>query len=232
MDPVVAGVVWYVAFVFSVTVHEAGHALVAKLGGDLTAYEGGQVSLDPMPHMRREPFGMLILPIISLVAVGWPLGFASTPFDPTWAVRHPKRAAWMSLAGPGANLLVLLACVAIVWGGVGLGTFTHPAHVFYTHIVEARSEGVWQSVAFVLSIFFSMNLILLAFNLIPFPPLDGAGALGLVLPQAVLPLVRRLQSNPMFSLVGLLAAWYGFPYVFRPLFSLALALLYPGAHYR
>lgn len=231
MNEIVSGAVWYVAFVFSATVHEAGHAFVAKLGGDLTAYEGGQVSLDPMPHIRRELFGMVIMPLISLVAIGWPLGFASTPFDPAWAVRHPKRAAWMSLAGPGANLAVLLACVGLVWGGVALGAFAAPARVTFTHIVEARSAGVWASGAFVLSVFFSMNLILLAFNLIPLPPLDGAGALGLLLPETGLRVVRRLQSHPMFGFLGLLAAWYGFPIVFGPLFSLALSLLYPGAHY-
>ena len=64
-DPIEA-IAFYVVFVFSVTVHEASHALAAKLGGDLTAYHGGQVSIDPVPHMRREPFGMVILPILSV----------------------------------------------------------------------------------------------------------------------------------------------------------------------
>ena len=111
-DPVDA-IVYYVVFVFSVTVHEAAHAAAALLGGDATAYEGGQVSLDPIPHMRREPFGMVLLPLASVFMSGWPWGYASAPFDPAWAERHPRRAAWMALAGPGANLAIVLAITAL-----------------------------------------------------------------------------------------------------------------------
>ena len=54
MDPEIAtGVIWFVAFLFSTTVHEAMHALVAWKGGDPTAYHGGQVSLSPIPHIKR-----------------------------------------------------------------------------------------------------------------------------------------------------------------------------------
>src|SRR5580704_4114037 len=97
------GLVWYVAFLFSTVCHEAAHALAAKLGGDLTAAEGGQVSLDPIPHIRREPFGMVVFPILSYAVGGWMMGWASAPFNPQWALQHPRRSAWMSLAGPGAN---------------------------------------------------------------------------------------------------------------------------------
>jgi hypothetical protein len=55
----IQGFAWYVVLLFSTTCHEAAHALAAKLGGDLTAFHGGQVSLDPVPHVRREPFGMV-----------------------------------------------------------------------------------------------------------------------------------------------------------------------------
>jgi hypothetical protein len=63
-ERLVTGLIYYVVFLFSTTVHEAAHAWAAKLGGDLTAYHGGQVSLDPRPHIQREPFGMVILPLI------------------------------------------------------------------------------------------------------------------------------------------------------------------------
>src|SRR5437762_123307 len=58
------GVMWYVVFLFSLTCHEASHALAAKLGGDLTAFHGGQVTLNPIPHMRREPFGTIVFPLL------------------------------------------------------------------------------------------------------------------------------------------------------------------------
>src|SRR5215210_2042258 len=108
------GFLFYVVFLFSTTLHEAAHAWAALRGGDRTAYEGGQVTLDPLPHIRREPIGMVVLPLISVLVSGWPLGFASAPYDPEWAEKHPRRAAWMALAGPGANFaLVLIAGLSL-----------------------------------------------------------------------------------------------------------------------
>src|ERR1700722_7560645 len=63
-DQMVFGFIQYVVFLLSTTCHEAAHSLVAKLGGDLTAFAGGQVSLNPIPHIRREPFGMVIMPLL------------------------------------------------------------------------------------------------------------------------------------------------------------------------
>src|SRR6266403_1728986 len=71
------GFVWYVAFLFSTTCHEAAHALVAKLGGDETAASGGQVSLNPVPHIQREPWGMVVIPILSFIFTRGMIGRAS-----------------------------------------------------------------------------------------------------------------------------------------------------------
>src|SRR5258708_16427141 len=59
------GFIWYIAFLFSTTCHEAAHALVAKIGGDTTAALGGPVTLNPIPHIQREPWGMVVIPLIS-----------------------------------------------------------------------------------------------------------------------------------------------------------------------
>ena len=67
LDTITNGLVYYVVFLFSTTLHEAAHAWTAMRGGDLTAYHGGQVSLDPRPHIRREPFGMVGLPLLSVI---------------------------------------------------------------------------------------------------------------------------------------------------------------------
>src|SRR5512145_2951555 len=108
MDPQVFALLplWYAAFLLSLTFHEAAHAWAARRGGDDTAYLGGQVTLDPRPHVRREPFGMVIFPILSYAMSHSMLGWASTPFDPAWAQAHPRRAAAMSAAGPAANALL------------------------------------------------------------------------------------------------------------------------------
>ena len=107
---------WYVAFLFCTVLHEAAHAWAAKLGGDLTAYDGGQVSIDPVPHIRREPVGMVVLPLLSLIMShgSWPFGYASAPYDPYWAMRYPKRAALMALAGPAANLLTAIGAGLLI----------------------------------------------------------------------------------------------------------------------
>src|SRR5436305_998787 len=138
----IAGVVWYVVFLLSTTCHEAAHAFVGKLGGDLTAFHGGQVTLDPLPHIRREPFGMVIFPILSYAVGGWMMGWASAPYDPLWSLRYPRRAGWMSLAGPGANYsLAILAAIAI-HVGMWTGQFVPPESASFMHVVEAASPGL------------------------------------------------------------------------------------------
>src|ERR1041384_8448087 len=112
------GFVWFLVFPFSTTVHEAMHALVAWKGGDPTAYHGGQVSLSPIPHIRREPIGMLVVPLLTSLTQGWAMGWASAPYDPYWAARHPRRAALMAAAGPAGNFLLALLAFAILKAGL------------------------------------------------------------------------------------------------------------------
>lgn len=229
-DPAAAAA-FYVVFLFSTVLHEAAHAWAALLGGDPTAYQGGQVTLDPRPHIRREPFGMVVMPLISVVISGWPFGFASAPYDPRWAMRYPRRAAWMALAGPGANLvLALLAALAIRAGHLA-GVFAAPASVRFAH-VTAGVGGPWEAVAFVLSILFSMNLVLLALNILPLPPLDGSAAVPLLLSdRATARYQDFLWRQPGLRILGILVAWQVFAFVYRPIFLFAVNLLYPGLRY-
>lgn len=231
-DPIQA-LAFYAVFVFAVTIHEAAHAWAAMKGGDLTAYNGGQVSLDPLPHMRREPFGMVVLPILSVLLSGFPIGYASAPFDPDWAALHPRRAAWMALAGPGANLaMTVLAALAIHLGAAG-GAFEAPTQVGFTQVTTSlgAQNGLAAGVAMLLSLLFSMNLLLFVLNLMPLPPLDGSGALPLLMPESWVPRYRELASQPMVALVGLIAIWKLIPTIFYPIFFFAIGLVYPGISY-
>lgn len=230
LDQALDGLVWYVVFLFSVSLHEAGHAWAAKRGGDLTAYLAGQVTLDPRPHIRREPFGMVVLPLLTALTSGWPIGYASAPYDPIWAMNHPRRAAWMSLAGPGANLLLVFVASAVIWGGIGAGVFAIPDSIGANSVVAATSEGFAASGAFLVSALFTLNLILFLFNLMPLPPLDGAGALPLVLPERAALRYQELLRNPMLAIAGILIAWNVFGPIFRGAFGIALGLLYPGSY--
>src|SRR5690349_7979633 len=221
-DTLALGALWYVVFLLSTTCHEAAHALAAKLGGDLTAFHGGQVTLDPIPHIRREPFGMVLFPILSFISGGWMMGWASAPYDPYWAQRHPRRAAWMSLAGPAANFTLVLLAALLIHAGIGAGFFEHPESANFSHIVQGAAPGAATGAAMVLSVMFSLNLLLAAFNLLPIPPLDGFGALGLVLSENSSNRLQHFEQQiRSFSMIGILIAWRVFDPLFDPVFSLS-----------
>lgn len=226
IDPVSA-ICWYVTFLFCTTLHEAAHAWVAKLGGDMTAYYGGQVSIDPVPHIRREPIGMVVLPVISLLISGWPFGYASAPYDPYWAERYPKRAAWMALAGPTANLLTAVVAGVLIRIGYSSGVFEVPDSISITIVAIGAREGIWSVLALFLSMLFSLGLILTVFNLLPIPPLDGSGALPLFLSNENTLKYRQMMNQPGFVWIGLIIAWNIFGPIFRPVFHVAIGLLYP-----
>ena len=225
----IAGVVWYVVFLLSTTCHEAAHAWAAKLGGDLTAFHGGQVSLDPIPHIRREPFGMVIFPLLTYATSHWMMGWASAPYDPSWSLRYPRRAAWMSLAGPGANFTLAILAGILVHIGIWTGNFRYPESASLMHVVEPAAAGLAAGAAMFVSLLFSLNLLLGTLNLMPVPPLDGFGALGVLVSED---LARRIQnfgrSLGVLSMIGLLLVWQVFGPLFQPVFSFAMRALYPG----
>ncbi len=216
---------WLIIFLFSTTCHEAAHALVAKLGGDNTAYATGQLSLDPLPHIRRSPLGMLVIPIASFILNRgtWMIGWASAPYDPVWAGRYPRRAAWMAAAGPAANLgLALLAGVALK---VGLALNLFIAGSGGAEELVTLADTSSNPVTLGLSVLFTLNMLLFTFNLLPVPPLDGSSVIGLVLPLDWVRKWHELFDEPMFSLVGLVVAWQIFPHVWAPVYTSALRLL-------
>ena len=154
MSGVADGLLWYAVFLFSLAFHEAAHAFVALRMGDRTAYEGGQVTLNPVPHIRREPFGTVIVPILSYALGGWMIGWASTPYDPRWANQYPRRSALMALAGPVANGVLVLAAAALIRGGVLAGLFVRPDMVGFSSVVAPATGGFFAPLASLVSILF------------------------------------------------------------------------------
>jgi len=233
MPNILDGLVYYVVFLFSTTLHEAAHAWAAKRGGDLTAYHGGQVSLDPTPHIRREPFGMVVLPIITVLISGWPFGFASAPYDTRWAMQYPRRAAWMALAGPGSNLVLIVIAGILINLGVMANLFHSPDSVSFGHVTAANASGIMDTIAFVLGVIFSLNLVLFILNMLPIPPLDGSGALPLLLSDELIPRYQHfIWTQPYLGWIGIFIAWQVFDRIFQPVFLVAVNLLYPGVSYQ
>lgn len=212
-ETIVLAFIWYVVFLFSTTFHEAAHALAAKLQGDETAAEGGQVTLNPIPHIRREPFGMVLVPIASALLSGgsYLFGWASAPFNPEWERRYPRRSALMALAGPATNFtLMFLGAIGIQVGR-------------YFHIFDQESWGPF--LGQVLLITFALNLLLGIFNLVPAPPLDGSSVVMLFMSDTAARRYLDWLRGGNFGMIGLLIAIFVFPKVYPPIQSFVATLL-------
>jgi Zn-dependent protease len=225
------GAIWYLVFLFSTTCHEAAHALVAKLGGDTTAAEGGQVTLNPIPHIRRSPYGMVLVPILSYLLGGWMIGWASAPFNPAWQRQYPRRSAWMALAGPAANFTLMLLAGMAIRIGLAAGYFRAPEILKYSSLVSPANASDPTFLTSALSILFVLNLLLGTFNLLPVPPLDGNSGIMVLMPEGVAQsYLDWMQRSRNFALLGLIVAWTLFDRIFQPVFSFALQTLYSGVH--
>lgn len=227
--------IWYVVFLFSLTLHEAGHALVAWLGGDDTAYRGGQVSLNPLPHMKREPFGTIIFPLLTYFGSGWMMGWASSPYDPRWGQQHPRRMAAMSAAGPAGNFLIALAAFLTLKLLLAMEIFVAPERIDFGQVVQPPAGTPAGSLAYPAALFLSvalnLNLLLGLFNLLPLPPMDGAGIVEGLVPGPVGGFFAGLRRQPMMSFLGLMLAWRLFDVIYHPAFEMLLRLLHPNVSY-
>lgn len=210
-DLLVYGFIWYVVFLFSTTCHEAAHALVAKLGGDETAAHGGQVSLNPVPHIQREPWGMVVIPLVSFFVFHAMFGWASAPYDPVWERRHPKRAGLMALAGPAANFtLMLIAALALRVG-------SSAGWIHYRDFASTTLMAV-----------FLLNLLLGTFNLLPVSPLDGSTVILLFMSERTAQKYLEWLRGNSLAMAGLVLAILAFHYIYDPIESFVSRLLLPG----
>jgi Zn-dependent protease len=218
---------WYGAFLFSLTCHEAAHAFVAWRGGDDTAYRSGQVTLNPIPHVMREPVGTVLLPLFSFVFAGGMIGWASAPYDPRWEDRHPRRAALMSAAGPATNLLLAAVAFAVLYAGLSSGAWTVPPVQGLDRLVEAREQAAaWVHwVGHLASVFLSLNVLLALLNALPCPPLDGAAVLAGLVPALRHP-YRALRGSTIAPLAGLVVAVLAVRTLYYPLLQLVLGWLH------
>lgn len=225
MDYITAAIAWYAVFIISITFHEAAHGFAAVKLGDPTAHRHGLVTLDPIPHIRRSPFGMVVVPIICFIFAGWMLGWASTPYDTHWSQSNRRKATLMALAGPIANLILLTIAALTIRSGIFLGFFHAPEIITFSRITTAE-PGFANSAAVITSILFSLNLILLVFNMIPLPPLDGSNVLTLFLSDPAARRYNIIMSQPASRIIGLIIAWRILDVVLGPIYRLTLNILY------
>lgn len=223
-------VVWYVVFLFSTTLHEAAHSYVAAYCGDSTAYRAGSATLNPIPHMKRERMGMIAVPLISFVLNAmrgsyWMIGWASAPFNPYWAARYPKRSFLMSLAGPLTHIVPLGAAWLGMYIGLRTGFFGPPSSQAMFPVGMGSGGSLSWGLAMFLNVFFRLNAILLVFNLLPLPPLDGSEIWYLFMKKEEDRLRWRYTANS-YSFAGLLVAWWLFPRIFGPFYIFLIRHLF------
>lgn len=188
---------------FSVIAHEVAHGYAALSQGDPTAKALGRLSWNPIRHI--DPFMTVILPIMMLVASGGSMVFGGAkpvPVDPRNFRRYRSGDIIVSLAGVFTNLLIALALVPLIAGLGALGAAV-PA--------LAPSASILQAM-FVLGVL--LNWLLIAFNLIPIPPLDGSHVLQQLLPRTLARYYVQVGRYGFLILLallffgkGILSAW-------------------------
>src|SRR5258708_6967390 len=155
--------------VFSLCLHEFGHALAANRLGDPTAKMLGRLTIDPRAHVH--PVGTVLFPLLMIFFPGLPLIGWAKPVPVTQEnFMHPRRdMSLVAASGPAMNILLAALSIFGLWL-LGHGVFL------------GIDEGIKADILKVLLLFLVINFYLAIFNLIPIPPLDGGWFLKAVLP--------------------------------------------------
>jgi Zn-dependent protease len=167
----------------SIILHEISHGVVALWCGDDTAKRAGRLTLNPLAHV--DPVGSILVPILMVLSVGRPFGWAKPVPVNISRLRHPRdQAVLVSLAGPATNI-ILASVAGIVFH------FTVGPHVLIGGQLYTQS-GLDLVNQFIIA-FGVVNIIVAVFNLIPIPPLDGSALVERLLPASVLPQYYRMR---------------------------------------
>jgi len=188
-------ILYMVALVFSLSVHEAMHAWMSDRFGDDLARHQGRVSLSPVSHV--DPIGTLLFPAISFFTGAPLLGWARpTPVNPLrW---RNKRVAnfWVSIAGIIGNfaIAIVVGLVILVLLNTDAIRVVPDARSYAGLVGSDPDSPIMEGVAKLLQSFFVMNVGLGVFNLLPIPPLDGSKILASILPESFTPAIEALEQ--------------------------------------
>ncbi|OGS22494.1 MAG: hypothetical protein A2314_08335 [Elusimicrobia bacterium RIFOXYB2_FULL_50_12] len=173
---------------FSVILHEYAHGWMAERHGDDTARIMGRLTFNPIPHI--DVFGTIILPVLAVMTGAPIFGWAKpVPVNP-YRLNDPHRdMIWVSLAGPGANILLALLASLAMW---------------LLRSYPAFPPIIGISLYDLLKLILVINIILPVFNLFPVPPLDGSKVLMGILPRDLAYKYSQLEPYGFFIIIILL----------------------------
>ncbi len=157
----------FIIFIVFATFHEYGHGWMAYRLGDSTAKLSGRLSLNPLVHI--DLMWTIIMPAMLIITTGYALGSAKpVPVNPI-AFRDPKRGmVWVGLAGPATNIIWAAFIILLMKSGLFL----------------SGSRLYFGGASYILLFMcLQMNIVLLVFNMLPIPPLDGSRILEGLLPD-------------------------------------------------
>lgn len=198
--------------IFAITLHEAAHGYVARHFGDLTAYQAGRISLNPLRHI--DPVGTVLVPLVvyfTTAAAGQGLLFGwAKPVPVNFSrLRHPKKdMLWVAAAGPAANLFMGVLWIFVA-KGVAVSSVGGASAAWFYGMAQA---GIM------------INVVLMVLNLLPLPPLDGGRIAVSLLPNRYAYRYAQIEPYGMIILVVLLVTGM-LSWVLGPLVHYAEALL-------
>jgi len=182
-------IIYAIPILFAITVHEVAHGWVASKLGDQTAKQLGRLTLNPIKHI--DPIGTILVPIVLSTFGGFIFGWAK-PVPVDWRnLRKPKRdMAWVAIAGPCANLLMVL-----LWAGL----------IKLILVTGDGSSGPVMALLEMAKIGVQINAFLMILNLLPLPPLDGSRVLTALLPPLWAYRFNQLERVGLILILVLLA---------------------------
>lgn len=183
-------------FIPAIVLHEVSHGYVSYRLGDPTAKMKGRLSLNPVKHV--DPFGTVLLPLLLWFSGAPIFGYAKpVPINPNYYKDYRKGMLLTGLAGPATNLTLAVVAGLLVRMLIPLGDMTNGAQIDPTFTVLG-----W--VVYALYFFAQINLVLMFFNLIPIPPLDGSRVLPVFLSDKALMKYHQVEQYGILIFFGLL----------------------------